>query len=242
MRGDRSAWMDQSRPGNEGLPEGLLTMSSGRGCLGDGETEEYLFERLSEETREGIEEHLLVCGRCQERVEEEGRYMDAVRRASKRLEGEELARAVDGGADGGVGWRERVAKVWGAMAGRRVVLALASVVVVAGILYNPWTNGPVAETAVELSLARGAGDGMAEAPAEGALRLSVDVTELSPQARWRVEVVNAGGGLEQSEVVEVAGGRLSWRIDGGLKKGQHWVRLREPRDGALVREFGMVVR
>lgn len=233
---------------DDGAQEGLLTRRSAQNCLSDHELEEYLFDRLSGVTREVIEEHLLVCERCQDRVEAEESYTSVFRQAARQAEANDFAEAMGGGAaEPRRGWRAALAAGWATVTGqgygRRLLLAAASLAVVgAGIAYSPLMRGPAAETAVMLDLARGAGDMTANAPAGNALRLSAEVTELPPLPRWRVEVVNATGALEQSAEMTAVGGRLNWQVKDGLPSGQHWVRLRDARDGSLVREFGLQIK
>jgi anti-sigma factor RsiW len=229
---------------DDGAQEGLLTRRSAQNCLTDHELEEYLFDRLSGVTREVVEEHLLACERCQDRVAEEEAYTGAFRRAARQMEAEEFSEAMSGESPRQpAGWRDGWTAGWSAWLGRRTLLAVAGVcVVVAGALAISEARRPAGETAVLLSLARGAEDAAVTAPAAGALQLSADVSELPPLPRWQVDVVNGSGELEHSTEVEAAGGRLSWRLGDGLRAGRHWVRLRDPKDGALVREFGLVVR
>ena len=229
---------------DDGAQEGLLTRRSAQNCLTDHELEELLFNRLSGVTREVIEEHLLVCERCMDRVEAEEAYAGAFRQAARQVEAEDFARAMSGGAVvKQPGWRESLAAGWAALCGNRMLLAVAGVAVVAtGILFSPLMRRPGIETAVELSLARGGGAAGAMAPAGNSLKLGADVTELPALARWQVDVVSATGEMEQSAVVAPVGGRLTWQVKDGLAAGRHWVRLRDPRDGSLVREFGLVVR
>ena len=230
---------------DDGAQEGLLTRRSAQNCLTDHELEEYLFSRLSGVTREVIEEHLLVCERCQDRVEAEEAYVGAIQQAAKQLEAEDFTRAMSGGAEvKPPGWRESVSAGFAVFFGSRMMLAAAGVVVVvvAVVLYSPLMRRGPTETAVELSLARGAGDEGASAPAGNWLKLSADVSELPALAQWQVDVVSATGQLEQSATVVAVGGRLRWQVKDGLAAGRHWVRLRDPRDGSLVREFGLAVR
>jgi hypothetical protein len=228
---------------DDGAREGLLTKRSSQNCLTDHELEEYLFSRLSGVTREVIEEHLLVCEHCQDRVEAEEAYVGAFQQAAKQLDAEDFARAMSGAAVvKQPGWRESVAAAWTFLSGRRTLLAAAGVAMVAGVLYSPLMRRPTAEAAVDLSLTRGAGDAGASAPAGNLLKLSADVTELPALAQWQVDVVSATGQLEQSASVVAESGRLNWQVKSGLAAGRHWVRLRDPRDGSLVREYGLVVR
>ena len=228
---------------DDGAREGLLTKRSEQNCLTPKELEEYLFHRVSGATCEAIEEHLLVCSHCLDRIDEEEAYIKRFRAAARRMESEDLALAMNAPQQVRIGWLAALSAGWAVMSGHRTALALAGVALVAvSVVFSPLTRGPATETAVVLSLARGAGDVSAGAPAGGALQLSADVTELPPLVRWQVEVVNASGKLGQRAEVVSAGGVVSWQVKDGLASGRHWVRLRDPSDGALVREFALQVR
>lgn len=228
---------------DDSAKEWILAKRSAETCLDDDELEEYLFDRLIGETLESVDEHLLYCERCQDRVEAETSFRSAFRPAAKQAEVDDLARAKSGTDEARRGWGNFLGVGWGSVFSKGPMLAMAGVALVAAVtLYNPLTRRPGGETAVALSLARGGGDVAVSAPAGGALRLSADVKELPVLPRWQVDVVNATGELEQSTEVTAAGGLLSWQLKDGLPGGRHWVRLRDPRDGSLVREFGLVVR
>ena len=229
---------------DDGAQEGLLTRRSAQNCLTDYELDEFLFDRLSGVTREVIEEHLLVCAQCQDRVEAEADYRQTFKDAARRIEAEDFEKAMRGeAAEPRSGWRESFVAGWSGMFRSRAVLALAGAAVVAvGLFYGSAMRHPSAETEVALSLARGAGDVVASAPAGGALKLSANVSELPPMPIWRVDVVNATGALEQTSEIAAAGHQLSMQLKSGLPAGRHWVRLRNASNGSLVREFGLMVR
>jgi len=217
---------------DDGAQEGLLTRRSAQNCLTEHELEEFLFNRLSGVTREVIEEHLLACEHCQERAESESEYFGAFQHAAKQIEAEDFE--LDSPAASMPAW-----KVF--LLGRRTLVALVPVSFVAVGLFYSYSPHRI-EAAVELSLARGAAEIGVSAPAGRDLRLNADVSELPPLPRWKVDVVSATGETEQSAEVAPTGGRLRWQVKGGLSAGRHWVRLRDPGSGSLVREFGLVVR
>ena len=107
---------------------------------------------------------------------------------------------------------------------------------------TPTAPPDLGRPSARVSLARGAGEAGASVPAGSAVRLNADVAELPPLPKWQIDVVNATGALEHTTQAAAAGARLSWDLKAKLPVGQHWVRLRDPRDGSLVREFGLQVR
>jgi anti-sigma factor RsiW len=88
--------MTGSHREDEGLQERLLIRRSARKCLTEKEIEDFLFDRLSGVTREAVEEHLLVCEACQDRISMEEEFVGTFRRAARVIECEELERAFGG--------------------------------------------------------------------------------------------------------------------------------------------------
>ncbi|HEY3439591.1 MAG TPA: hypothetical protein VGK29_02520 [Paludibaculum sp.] len=195
-------------------------------------------------TREVIEEHLLACSKCLDRVEAEAIYTQAFQDAAKQAEAEDFARAMGSvTAERKTGWRESLLAGWTALFGKRTILAVAGAgVVTAALFYSAALRNPGQDAVVELSLARGVSEAGAVAPVGRGLALSADVSQLPVLPNWQVDVVDATGQLEQSVQVAAVGGRLSWVVKDGLPAGRHWVRLRAAGNGTLVREYGLLVR
>jgi anti-sigma factor RsiW len=61
------------------MPEGRLIHPD------DEVVEAYAMGRLEEPVLSEYEEHLLICDRCQERLQQIDEYVDAMRRATRRL-------------------------------------------------------------------------------------------------------------------------------------------------------------
>ncbi len=229
---------------DDGAQEGLLTRRSAQNCLTEHELEEFLFDRLSGVTREVIEEHLLACPNCQDRVEAEAIYTQAFQDAARQAEAEDFTREMGSAtAEPKTGWRESLLAGWTALFGKRTILALAGAgVVTAALFYSGALRGPGQAAAVELNMARGAAEAGAEAPAGRSLALSADVSQIPVLPNWQLDVVDSTGQMEQSAQVAAVGGRLNWVVQNGLPVGRHWVRLKDPGNGSLVREYGLSVR
>lgn len=229
------AWED------EGAHGGLMHRRSNTSCLTDQEVEEFIFNRLSGVTREVIEEHLLVCGKCLSRVEEEEEYIQSAKVAAREMESEDFERAFSGeGNEGGWrGWWKRVMPWFGPGRQRIWALALASVAIAgSGILfhYNAGREGP---QDVELTLVRGASLA-SEAKAEAPLRLVMGVEDLGGGS-YRLEMANSLGGVVATGVGQASGGRLEWKLGKGFRAGHYWVRVKASQ-GELLREFGLNLR
>ena len=198
--------------------------------------ERYALGMLPEDQIAEMEEHLLVCPDCQDRLAEADAYIYAVREAVRNLQrkppsGWRLVRARL------ERWMEVPVVSWGVAAAAVLVLLL----LVPRLVLPPRGDVSAALT-VMLHAARSSGEDLfARAPAGRALWLQWDPRGLPPESCCQVEVVDAEGRL-------VAERRLNHPAESGLllhslRPGAYWVRLyvREP-DKELVREFGLRVR
>lgn len=215
--------------GNQG---GLLNSRSARKCLTDQETEDFLFQRLSGTTREVIEEHLLVCQTCLDKVEAEEEFVQTMRAAARTMESEQLERAYNATEPAPKPARTWHWQRWGlALSGAAALLA-----VVAIVQLRP--SSTVSETEIALRLARDAGGLTAEAGASQPLRLTPDLSgvPVGAEVAWSI-VEQRGGQVAQGSFAPGSGIHLPQ----GLKAGAYWVRLQQP-SGELLREFSLRVR
>jgi predicted anti-sigma-YlaC factor YlaD len=209
-----------------------LNSRSARQCLTDNEIEDFLFQRLSGTTREVIEEHLLVCPQCLDRVEAEEEFVGTMRAAARTMESEQLERAFHATEPA-----SKPARTWH---WRRWGLALsfagALLAIVAVVQFRP--SAPVSETEIALQLSRDSGGLTAEAGASQPLRLTPDLSGLpdSSALSWSI-VDRSGQAIAQGQLAGAAGIKLPR----GLTAGGYWVRLQGP-GGELVREFALRVR
>jgi len=182
--------------------------------------EEYAFNRLSEAEAEPLEEHLLVCGACQEKLGEVDDYIRLMKRA--------VVKRPTAARTGSSGWGEK--STWG------LIGAIAAMVVA-----GAWLNIPVPpaakSTPLELVAFRG-GESMAHASAGRLLDLSIDLSDLSRSNAYRVQVVNSAGRQEWSGEAETSDAKLIVHLSKALRPGLHWVRV-SSSDGELLREFGL---
>jgi hypothetical protein len=215
--------------------EGLLTRRSPEHCLSEQEVEDFLFQRLSGVSREAVEEHLLFCETCRQRVEEEESFIQAMRGAADRLEAEAIAGAQTGG-NAPEGARPRfLAPRWAAAA------ALAVLVVGGTVTLRIMQQPGVAE--VKLVAQRAAGSPGESLPREGqSLSLQADLRGLPPLASFRWTIVDATGNLLAEGIAEREEDAARFRLKKGLPPGRHWVRIQDPDTGMLLREFALHIQ
>lgn len=222
-------WDDE---GNQG---GLLNSRSSRKCLSEEEAEDFLFDRLSGVTREVVEEHLLVCQSCLQKVEEEEDYVRTMRTAARTLESEQLEKAFQAPEPSGrrtfrlPGWQG-----WG--------MALAAAAAVTVAVFLQFRPAPIlTEAEIALRLERSAGGLTAEAVAGQPLRLTPDLTGLPAASELEWTVVDAVGASAAQASFGPVSGTPQIKLPRGLKAGTYWVRIEKPGAG-LLREFALRIR
>lgn len=191
-------------------------------CLPEQELDDYIFNRLEGAALESVEEHLLVCARCQSRVEAEMRFVRDFRAAA-------AARAK---GQPGRAWR------WAGVAGGLAASVMLGVWLLGGLPLAP--GGPEQPVLVSLNVARGLPlHDAAVAPAGKPVRLAARLDELPALPGYDVEVAGASGNLILRRHVAPAGGEIELAIGESLKAGVYWVRIHG--SGALLREFALRV-
>ena len=208
--------------------------------------EEYVFERLAEPETARLEEHILICEKCQTSLAEVDEYVFLMREAAAGyvLAGSEQPAGEAAPAARKAPKASRLATVRLGYAGGAAAMA---VVLLAAFAAHRLAEKP--ETAnVSLVALR---DGMApvnRAPAGRPLDLAIDTTGLAQANTYAIEIVDASGKPVWSGEVygcyqttpncESLNGISQAHVGRGLKAGVYWVRLRA--NGGLLREFGLV--
>jgi hypothetical protein len=169
-----------------------------------------------------IEEHLLYCPHCQDRLEKTQVFADGMRAAAKKLEEE---------SSSGKGGSQNPKRLFVAV----IAASIAFVFAAPGL----WRMMAPPQQ-VELSSYRSTDRGTAQAGRKIELRLNLE--GLEQKTGLRVQVVGGEGqkifeGNLQGQSVQLP----------ALQKGFHWVRLLAPGTGApetgeLLREFTLEVR
>jgi hypothetical protein len=168
-----------------------------------------------------IEEHLLMCEGCQERLRQTDEYLLAMRASSEQLRRDEKA------AEG---------RQWRIPAWFPVLAAVACVIVL--VVATPrFVQRPGPVVAVSLAAWRSDGAG-SNAPSGRQLILHPDLTGLAESSSYRLEIVDQTGH-------RVWQGTLSRAHDGiqapALRAGLHFVRVYLPA-GELLREYGLQIQ
>jgi hypothetical protein len=208
-----------------GLQEGNTMLLEGH--LDGDVLELYAMGRLSEAASEPVEEHILVCETCQERLTEAESYVRAMRGA---LDKSQQAGQTHPFLNRVRGFFEMPQLAWGSVG----VAACAAAVFLSTMVMK--RDGP--PVAVSLSAMRGAD---AVVAAGGPLDLDLDMNGL-PAASYRVEVVDASGKPIWSVATSaVQNGRLRTRVGKRLAPGQYFIRV-NPADGSTAREYGLSVK
>jgi hypothetical protein len=225
-------------PDDERKPEDLLTRRSSTACLSEAELEDFLHNRLSGTTRECVEEHLLICPDCLDKVEEEEQFAASFRTAARQLEEEELKSAYAGPKAGA--WERLLAwlkKPFGAGVGLVVVAATAvlTVTLAPSLRQQP---------SMEISLRAERGLAASAGPAAEAgrpLKLNLDAAGL-PGATLKLELATMNNSVVLESRAAATGNTIRWVLGRGLEPGIYWVRIYQPFDNSLLREFALNVK
>lgn len=200
--------------------------------------ERYAMETLPEEVLAELEEHLLICSSCQERLAEAEDFVRVFRKVAPGLRVERPSPI------------EKLRFLWARIfvlprpvwAGAFAVLAL---LVVAA---TQWSIRPAGRerVMVALSAARGVPVDAPEtvAPSGRLLTLTIDLTQLPPFPEHRLEVADATGKAVWHSAVRAEDGKIVSPIPHGLDRGVYFVRLSGVSgvNGAeLLREYALRV-
>ncbi len=174
---------------------------------------------LAESTQ--IEEHLLTCECCQDRLRETDDYVLAVEMASRQLrQGEKVIKRRE--------WRF---PVWFPP----LAAVACGLLLVAAALRLVRQPGPVVAVSLSALRSNGAGTG---APAGRQLVLHPDLTGLAESSSYRLEIVDQTGRAVRQGTL----GRTQTGVAvPGLAAGQYFVRVYLP-GGELLREYGLQIQ
>lgn len=181
----------------------------------------YIAGILSETETAAVEEHLLICENCRQRLDE-AEYKYVAGEAARRIQRRSLADP---------------APIKGLRSKSAWILAFAASVAL--IVLIPSKNEPTAYMDVRLESVRGPGAGIVTAEAGKPLRLHIDLTELPGNPLLRLEIADHEGKTVWRTPVELPYEKnLAVALDKKLRPGSYWVRVYGVQS-RLLREFGL---
>jgi hypothetical protein len=193
--------------------------------IGAEELEDYAMGRITGEQAGRLEEHLLICATCRQRLEETDTYTSAMRHAAAQLQDSPAL-------------SER--RPWGFPRLLPATAALACIVLAAGVALR-YSNSAAPAFAVNLAATRGAGI-EAKAPAGRPLSLRPNLTGLAPGPFIRLEMVDRlGNRVWQGSAHSGASVTVPRQ-----RPGIYFVRIYDSSGGGssgeLLREYGLEVQ
>jgi hypothetical protein len=193
--------------------------------------EEYCLGSVPATELESVENHLLVCPQCQDRLGETEQYVRTVRQAAAAVAASQLEQR-----------RRRRAMVERFL--RPVPMTAAAAAVAAllllAMILPPRKTRIERPVAVTLELTRGDESSSARAPARKPLALVLDLTGLAQLNSYDVQIVDAAGGTVLRSVAKADRGHALVATSSRLAQGMYWVRVYDPSAQATpLREFGL---
>ncbi len=196
--------------------------------LDDGNLEKYSMGDLLEIEAAGFEEHLLTCEHCQQRLAEADDYVLSMQRAAAQLRG----RLAHGPAVRRASWWNPIRLVPALAAAALLVLMLGWWSAKSDV---PWPS----PFALSLVATRSSGTAV-YAPAGAALQVRLDLTGLPELASYRLEMVDAAGGIVWQSAAAARDATVEANIP-GTRAGVYFIRVYSPA-AELLREFGLKIR
>jgi hypothetical protein len=208
-------------------------MPAGFGHADEEVLERYAMGTLSGPEAETLEEHLLICPACQERLTGIDDYLRAARVAASLLRAERDS-----------WWPLSLSCIPVLIPRSTAAWVTAAIVIVAiliPVLSRLQRSSAAPPVAVLLQAVRGPGPaGAARAPRNRALILQADLSGLRPEFPCELEVVTDRGDrvLRSSATGDKEG--VEVRLPAGLKAGQYWIRLYGAASAkAPIREYSL---
>ncbi|HYP14278.1 MAG TPA: zf-HC2 domain-containing protein [Bryobacteraceae bacterium] len=189
----------------------------------------YAMKKLTESESEPVEEHLLVCHGCQDRLAETENFISTFRAAAEKLNHEPAREPLS------ERWFGRFFKMPKLM----LVPALAGIAAIAVMVRISDVNQ--SPQIAELQSLR-SGESTISVEAGRPVQLKLGAEGLSSQKNFTIHVVDSAGKLLWSRDAVWSSGWLTATIDKKLGAGGFWVRLFDAEQNKQVREYRLVVR
>jgi hypothetical protein len=194
--------------------------------------EEYSFGRVRDSAEAALEEHLLVCERCQITLANTDQFVRLMKVATASFPANPPQR-----------WKvlpfkpgNRRAKVAAALA-VACVAAFAVIGPARSLVAGHTVSAPEPVLVKLKSVRAGSEAGMNRAPAKHPLELSIALSDIPLVPRYRLEVVTFWGKAIWSGPADLKDGALSAHVAKRLGKGTYWVRLYGSSE--LLAEYGL---
>lgn len=202
-------------------------------CVSEEQLELYAMGRVSPALEAIIDEHLLICHRCQDLLAETDEFVVHARAALSRRREEESR------------WTRLTLWLSNLGRARQTWMAASAAALLIAIFAMPYLRHNAGQPVnVELRAFRAAVEQTEiSAPPSVPLNLRLAAEDLPEAGIWTAEVIDAGGTSIQRITAPVHRGVILVGVREGLKPGRYWVRLLA-RDAAAsqVREYSLVVR
>jgi hypothetical protein len=185
--------------------------------------DQYAMGNLPKEFVPEVEEHLLICSQCQERLSESDEFIALFRTAAVQADARPAA------------WKSILTPrmvFWTGTAAATAAMALAFLV------FNPQHAAGRQPAVLVMHSLRGPETGEHIASGRPGV-LIFDLDAERPQADYEVEIVDATGTKVLRSAAELRDGKLSLLVH-ELARGSYWVRLyRKQTAPELVAEYGL---
>jgi hypothetical protein len=181
--------------------------------------EEYVYGRLSEGNEAAVEEHLLVCGRCQDALAGVDEFIGLMKFETARFSSIDSSRS-------------------GVRAGMASAGALAAGCIGALLWFGSPGSPPQPVPVLLKSFRSGNAVSVNRAPARHPLDLTVASTAVPSSAQYRLDLVTSDGEPIWSGPAKPKNGVLSVHVGKMLGAGTYWVRLYSQAP-ELLAEYGL---
>lgn len=197
--------------------------------VGEADFESYSMHALSREASARVEQHLLICETCRERLMEMDEYVAAMKDAARDLPRQSVAPEAA---------PEPARRRW---RWPRLIPAFAAVAAIAiAVVALPLTrHATPAPFAVSLRTMRGPAT-QAQAPSRRPLALQLDLTGLAASPSYRIEMVDRSGKRVWQGAIANPAAAASVTVP-PQKRGMYFVRVALP-SGETLREYGLEIR
>jgi len=189
--------------------------------------ERYSMQQLSEEQMAPLEEHLLVCSLCQQRLNEVDEYIGAMKIAAQEISDKKTSvRELHAVPRRPLQWALP-------LTGGTLVTALLL------FLYIGRSPGaPPSEIA--LTATRGVSPNTAiKARAHTALKITAEAQDIAPGSRLRLELADSDGKIVWRGAGEIERGHIAAQVKPPLDAGLYWFRVYQ--NDRLQQEYGLQV-